>query len=137
MTADLRVQAAREFLAGARNRRVTELPPSILVRECEQSRRALGQLLDVLDEAITTATDDSTGVWLDGSATVADQDVPTILAALRDAVDYRTVLLAMCAECDSVDLAGADATACETHRADQEHLRKYAALIRVLSGGMP
>jgi hypothetical protein len=49
VTADLRVTAAREYLEGARRRKVTELPPSLLVREAAELRRALGQVLDVLD----------------------------------------------------------------------------------------
>jgi hypothetical protein len=48
MSADQRVTSAREFLAGARRRKVDQLPPSLLMRECAELRRLLGQVLDVL-----------------------------------------------------------------------------------------
>jgi hypothetical protein len=48
MSADQRVTSAREFLSGARRRKVDQLPPSLLMRECAELRRLLGQVLDVL-----------------------------------------------------------------------------------------
>jgi hypothetical protein len=48
MSADQRVTAAREFLAGARRRPVDQLPPTLLMRECAELRRLLGQVLGVL-----------------------------------------------------------------------------------------
>ena len=45
------LRLAREFLDGARRRKVTTLPPSVLVRECAELRRQLGQVLDVIDQA--------------------------------------------------------------------------------------
>jgi hypothetical protein len=51
MSADQRVTSAREFLAGARRREVDQLPPSLLMRECAELRRLLGQVLDALAEA--------------------------------------------------------------------------------------
>jgi len=50
VSGDERVIYAREFLAGARKRKVTELPPSVLVRELAEARRVLGQVLDYLAE---------------------------------------------------------------------------------------
>ena len=50
MTVDQRVDQAREFLAGARKRKVAELPPSVLARELAECRRQLGQVLDVIAE---------------------------------------------------------------------------------------
>jgi hypothetical protein len=50
-TTDLRLISAREFLTGARKRKVAELPPSLLMRECAELRRQLGQVLDVVDGA--------------------------------------------------------------------------------------
>lgn len=50
MTADPRVTAAREFLAGARRRKIGELPPSVLQREAAESRRQLGLVLDLIGE---------------------------------------------------------------------------------------
>ncbi|HCU96529.1 MAG TPA: hypothetical protein DHU96_28945 [Actinobacteria bacterium] len=57
MTPDQRVPMAREYLNGARRRRVTTLPPSILVRECAELRRQLGQVLNAIDDQ---ADDDGT-----------------------------------------------------------------------------
>jgi hypothetical protein len=48
VSADQRVTAAHEYLAGARRRKVDQLPPSLLMRECAELRRLLGQVLDVL-----------------------------------------------------------------------------------------
>jgi hypothetical protein len=48
VSADQRVEMAREFLTGAQRHPVDQLPPSILVRECAELRRLLGQVLDVL-----------------------------------------------------------------------------------------
>jgi hypothetical protein len=59
VTGDQRVTAAAEFLDGARKRKVTELPPSLLIRECAELRRALGQVLDVVEEDLA-ADDDGT-----------------------------------------------------------------------------
>jgi hypothetical protein len=50
MTADARVQLAREYLAGVRKHKVSTLPPSVLVRECAELRRQLGQVLDAIGE---------------------------------------------------------------------------------------
>ena len=48
--ADQRVTYAREFLDGSRKRKVTELPPSVLMRELAECRRHLGQVLIVIDD---------------------------------------------------------------------------------------
>ncbi len=50
-TLDERVTQAREFLDGARRRKVAELPPSLLIRECAELRRQLGQVLGAVDRA--------------------------------------------------------------------------------------
>jgi hypothetical protein len=50
-TTDQRLVSAREFLTGARRRKVAELPPSLLMREDAELRRQLGQVLDVVDGA--------------------------------------------------------------------------------------
>jgi hypothetical protein len=47
--ADQRVTYAREYLAGCRQRKLAELPPSALLREAAELRRELGQILDVVD----------------------------------------------------------------------------------------
>jgi hypothetical protein len=50
MSADQRVTAARDYLTDARKRSVDQLPPSLLMRECAELRRLLGQVLGVLAE---------------------------------------------------------------------------------------
>ena len=66
MIADQRVTSAREFLSGARRRKVAQLPPSLLMRECAELRRLLGQVLDVL---------------------AAHRDAAAQLAEIRDVLD--------------------------------------------------
>lgn len=83
MTADQRVTAARGYLDGARLRKVTALPPSLLVRECAELRRALGQVLDAI----------AAGVLLDDDQTL------TVTAALDDAVAGIRDRAAHCGEC--------------------------------------
>ena len=51
MTGSERVANAQEFLASARKRKVTELPPSVLMREDAELRRQLGVVLDLIGEA--------------------------------------------------------------------------------------
>ena len=46
---DPRLTAAREFLDGARGRKVGQLPASVLLREDAELRRQLGQVLDVIE----------------------------------------------------------------------------------------
>lgn len=50
MTADQRAANAREYLASVRQHKVTALPPSVLVRECAELRRQLGQVLDAIGQ---------------------------------------------------------------------------------------
>ena len=52
-TLDDRVALAGEYLAGARRRKVTELPASVLMRELAETRRQFGQVLDVIREQAT------------------------------------------------------------------------------------
>jgi hypothetical protein len=47
---DERAERARRFLAEVRQRPVDQLPPSILMRECAELRRLLGQVLGLLAE---------------------------------------------------------------------------------------
>jgi hypothetical protein len=50
MSADQRAELARAYLAEVRQRSVEELAPSLLMRECAELRRLLGQVLAVLAE---------------------------------------------------------------------------------------
>jgi hypothetical protein len=60
MTApDDRSALAARFLAEARQRPVDGLPPSMLMRECAELRRFLGQVLGVLAEQQARQQDDA------------------------------------------------------------------------------
>ena len=72
MSADQRVTFAREFLAGARRRKVAELPPSVLARELAECRRQLGQVLDVIA----------------GNAPLTDAQREVLRQALGDAIAW-------------------------------------------------
>jgi hypothetical protein len=50
MSADQRAELAREYLTDAQRHSVDQLPPSLLMRECAELRRLLGQVLGVLAE---------------------------------------------------------------------------------------
>jgi hypothetical protein len=108
VTADQRVETAREYLDGARRRKVTELPPSLLMRECAELRRLLGQVLDVLDSAVTL-----------------DQDqAATVLDALDFAAEYRRYRASLtCEAC-----AQHPAELCEDHAADLDRADDYDRL---------
>jgi predicted metal-dependent enzyme (double-stranded beta helix superfamily) len=47
---DQRITLASDYLAEARQRSVEQLAPTLLMRECAELRRLLGQVLDVLAE---------------------------------------------------------------------------------------
>jgi hypothetical protein len=105
VTADARVTTAREYLDGARRRKVSELPPSLLIRECAELRRALGQVLDVLSQAVT----------LDG-----DQ-AATVLDALDFAAEYRRCRASLtCPACNDHP-----AWLCEDHATDLDRADEY------------
>jgi hypothetical protein len=55
-TADQRVIQAREYLTGARRRKVSELPQS-WSRENAELRRLLGQVLDYVTESVSLSDD--------------------------------------------------------------------------------
>jgi hypothetical protein len=50
VSGDERAELARRFLAEARQRSVEALAPSLLMRECAELRRLLGQVLGILAE---------------------------------------------------------------------------------------
>jgi hypothetical protein len=49
VSADQRVELAREYLADVRRTGVDHLPPSVLMRECAELRRQLATVLAVID----------------------------------------------------------------------------------------
>jgi hypothetical protein len=88
VSADQRVNAAREYLTSARRRKVGDLPPSVLTRECAELRRLLGQVLDVADDYEATHLDqDVTKVLIFGGIFFAAADAGTVMQALSDAAE--------------------------------------------------
>jgi len=86
MSADQRVNAARDYLTAIRRHQVSELPPSVLVRECAELRRMLRQVLEVADDFEVTHLDqDTTQLMLFGGIYFASADADTVLRALADA----------------------------------------------------
>jgi hypothetical protein len=73
-TADQRVIQAREYLTGARRRKVSELPQSVVAREDAELRRLLGQVLDYVTESVS----------------LSDDQLVTLGQALGDAVAWHT-----------------------------------------------
>jgi hypothetical protein len=95
VSADQRVALAREYLTGARRRKVDQLPPSVLMRELAETRRQLGQVLDVIDQA----------------ATLDDDQAAIVLSSLEDASEGIRERAAHCPACRShpADLCDEDA----------------------------
>src|SRR5262249_49535168 len=54
---DQRVTLARQYLAEVSGTSVEQLPPSVLMRECAELRRQLGQVLGAIGEAAGDARD--------------------------------------------------------------------------------
>jgi hypothetical protein len=97
MTApDRRVELAREYLRGARQRDINYLPPSRLMSELAETRRQLGAVLAVIAEQPV--------------ALGQDQAV-TVLSALQDASEAIRERAAHCPTCWShpADLCDEDA----------------------------
>jgi|SRR5215831_10300099 len=94
VTADQRVTSAREYLDGARKRKVTQLPPSLLIRECAELRRHLGQLLDVIGEqagALQEARAALLSAYETPAVMLTAAQVTTVLDGLAIAAEYRRV----------------------------------------------
>jgi hypothetical protein len=108
VTGDMRVAIARDYLASVRQHKVTHLPPSVLVRECAELRRQLGQVLDVIS----------------GQAAALDADeTMTVLAALDDASEGIRERAAYCPACRSHPASLCDEDADRLSRAEAyDHL---------------
>ena len=98
MSTDLRVRAAREYLAAIRKHKVNEQPLTVLVRECAELRRLLGQVLDYVAQA-EPERDRDLERWLTNQMARArpqapdesDLDAIRQLAAMRDPTLAETV----------------------------------------------
>lgn len=83
---DQRITLAREYLTGARRRKVDQLPPSVLVRELAETRRQLGQVLDAIDSQ---------------PAPLTPAQLSTIQDALDVAADAKRDRAANCPDCEA------------------------------------
>jgi hypothetical protein len=110
MTADLRVPQACEFLAAARKRKVSELPPSVMLRELAECRRQLGQVLDVVRANVS----------------LSDDQLVLLGQVIADAVTYRDPS-GVCPDCDA-----SPAALCDDHAEDLDRTDAYLALARDL-----
>jgi hypothetical protein len=114
VTADPRVDLAREYLTGARRRKVNTLPPSVLMRELAETRRQLGQVLDVTAAGLV----------------LTEEQRSTVLSALDVAAEYLRERATYCAECEASPAELCDGCALRLSRADD-----YDALSRELREG--
>jgi hypothetical protein len=122
-TVDQRITLAREYLDEARGRSVgTELPRLILERELAETRRHLGQVLAVIDGLAPAV--------LAGNYDLTPAQVATVLAAVADAVAYRTAGAdAWCEDC-----MAHPAGCCDRHADDLDQAGAYRQLARELGG---
>jgi hypothetical protein len=95
VSADQRAELARAYLAEARQRSVEQLAPTLLMRECAELRRLLGQVLAVLAEAVRDRDDLSgqlAGVIADraedAAAVTALRDQLARIRAVLDSFDW-------------------------------------------------
>jgi hypothetical protein len=108
MSGDQRVELARDYLRGARQRDINYLPPSRLQAELAETRRQLGQVLAVIA----------------GQAAAFDQDqAAVVLSALDDASEGIRERAAYCPACRSHPAALCDEDAARLSRAEAyDHL---------------
>ena len=116
MTGDMRVTAAREYLASVRKHKVTALPPSVLLRECAELRRQLGQVLDFIEHQAPPLTEAQRATVRDG------------LADAADLLEHRAGQ--WCGDCET-----APDECCGEHAADLDAAGRYRALERDLTAG--
>ncbi len=114
MTADQRAGLAREYLTGARKRKVDQLPPSLLMRECAELRRLLGQCLDVIEHQPFPLTDMQRAIVLD---------------ALEYGAASRREAAAWCTECRQHP-----ASLCPAHETSLETADAYRQAAREIGG---
>jgi hypothetical protein len=116
VTPDPRVEIARDYLQGARQRDPNWLPPSRLQAEVAETRRQLGQVLAAYAD-------------LEGQALIEAQRT-TVLDGLGDAAD----LLEHRAEQWCGDCVRQDGGLCYEHAKDLDAADRYRALAREIGG---
>jgi hypothetical protein len=126
VSADQRVQIAREYLTSTRQHKVSALPLTVLLRECAELRRQLGQVLDAIGEAPAGPS----GVSRNGPATLTRAGLLTVLAALDEAARLRAGRAgAWCEECQA-----APDECCPMHAEDLNQALAYRQLACNLRG---
>jgi len=133
VTADQRAALAREYLDGARKRKVTQLPPSLLVRECAELRRHLGQLLDVIGEqagALQEARAALLSAYEAAAVMLTAAEVATVLDGLAIAAECRRYRASLICQACAEHPAGL----CEDHQADLDQADEYDVLARQIGG---
>jgi hypothetical protein len=117
---DPRIALAMDYLDGARRRKVTELPPSVLVRELAETRRQLGLVLDLAVK------------WELPPAPVLDPGQRAmVLRALDVAAEYWRYRASLTCQ----DCADHPAEVCPDHAADLNRADEYDALAARIGGG--
>ena len=77
MTPDERVEIARDYLQGARQRDVKYLPPTRLMAEVAETRHQLAQVLAII---------------ADQGPVLTEEEFPVMLTALLEAAEWREQL---------------------------------------------
>jgi hypothetical protein len=117
VSADQRVELAREYLAAARQRDIGHMPPSRLMAELAETRRQLGLVL-------------AAAAGLEDTIVFPEGPRHTMLGALDDAATYREQrAAAWCDRCES-----APEGACPEHLDDLDAVDAYRDLARQLGG---
>jgi hypothetical protein len=84
VSADQRVELAREYLAGARQRDINYMPPSRMMAELAETRRQLGQVLAAV---------------ADQAPALTEAQRATVLDALDVAAGYKRDRVTACPDC--------------------------------------
>jgi hypothetical protein len=133
VTADLRAERARAYLAAARRRDLTGLPWSARVRELvaelAEARQVLAFLLTLADDLESEEEREACShIKEDGEAWLVPADALVLGQALPDAIAHRNEHAGgECGDCDT-DAAGL----CAQGAADLDQADAYTALARAL-----
>jgi hypothetical protein len=115
VSADQRVTLAAEYLASARQRDISFMPPSRMAAELAETRRQLGLVLAAIEDVAPALT---------------NEQRLTVLSALADAEVYRTERAAeWCDACET-----APEGACREHVDDLDDADAYRQLAREIGG---
>jgi hypothetical protein len=132
VSADLRAERARAYLAGASGD-VTQLPRLALEREAAEARRVVAWLLTLAEDVETEEElEAATHVKEDGQAWLVAADVLVLIEALPDAVAHRSEHAeGECSDCDT-----SPAGLCAQGAGDLDVRDRYLSLARSLGIGV-